>query len=151
MRNYVIKALKNLQHKFLLKPQYDPHKWIELIYGKNRQFPPDPDTTLLLPPTGIKQVQRTVGTCLYFARVVDNTILPALNEIAASQAKSTEATIEKLTMLLDYLSTYHNTVIRYHASDTIFHVESDAAHLISPKSHSQFTGFFYCSNKYNKQ
>ena len=95
MKDYAIKELHKLQHTFPTEPQHAPHKWTFLIYGKNRQFAPDPDKTPLLPKENIKKVQRTVGTFLYYTRTVDNTILPALNEIAATQAKPTEATKEK--------------------------------------------------------
>ena len=87
MQHYVIKALHKLQHAFPSKPQYAPHKWTVPIYGKNRQFAPDPDTNQLLPPKGIKKVQRTVGTFLYYGRAIDNTILPALNDITSSQPR----------------------------------------------------------------
>ena len=150
MKDYVIKALHKLQHKFPTKPQHAPHKWTVPIYGKNRQFAPDPDLAPILPAAGIKEVQRKVGTFLYYGRAIDNTILPALNEIAAYQAKPTATTVEKLTMLLDYLSTHSNAVIRFNASDMVLHVETDAAYLVAPKARSRIAGFYYCSNKYNK-
>ena len=53
-------------------------------------------------------------------------------------------------MLKDYLSTYPNAVIRFYASDMVLHVESDAAYLVLPKARSRMAGFFYCSNKYDK-
>ena len=43
MKYYVIKALHKLQRTFPTKPQHAPHKWTVPIYGKNRQFTPDPD------------------------------------------------------------------------------------------------------------
>ena len=150
MKNYVIKALQRLQHTFPSKPQYAPHKWTVPIYGSNRQYAPDPDSSPLLPASDIKKVQSVVGTFLYYARAIDNTILPALNEISASQAKPTQKTTEKINMLLDYLSTYPDAKIRYFASDMILTIDSDAAYLVAPKARSRVAGYFHCSTKYDK-
>jgi hypothetical protein len=40
-------------------------------------------------------------------------------------------------MLMDYLHTYPNAVIRYHASDMILKITSDAAYLVQPKARSR--------------
>ena len=53
-------------------------------------------------------------------------------------------------MLLDYSSTHPNAVIKYYATDMILHMETDAAYLVAPKARSRISGFYYCSNKYNK-
>ena len=150
MKHYVIKALQKLQHTFPKRPQYAPHKWTVPIYGQNRQYAPDPDTSALLPQKDIKRVQRVVGSFLYYARAVDNTILPALNEISATQSKPTLLTNEKINMLLDYLSTYPDAKIRFFASDMVLHIDSDAAYLVAPKARSRIAGYFYCSDKYEK-
>ena len=57
---------------------------------------------------GIKQVQRSVDSVLYYARAIENTILVALNEIDLSQAKPTTANNDKIKMLLNYLFAYPN-------------------------------------------
>ena len=116
-----------MQHIFPARPQLTPHEWTEPVYGQKRQFAKADDTTPLLNKKGIKRVQRIVGIFLYYGRAIDNTILPTLNEISASQAAPTENTNGKIKMLLDYLSTYSNAKIRYTASDMILHVDSDAA------------------------
>ena len=150
MNDYVTKALSKLQHSPPTKPQYTPHKWNVPIYGANKQFAPDEDSSPKLGQKGIKRVQCVVGTFLFYARAIDNTILPALNEIAAYQAAPTQQTNEKIHMLLDYLSTYPNAKIRYNASDMILHLESDAAYLVALKARSRIAGFYYCGQKYNK-
>ena len=50
----------------------------------------------------IKKVQRVVGTFLYYGRAVDNTILPALNDISASQASPTKNTMDKICKYLKF-------------------------------------------------
>ena len=46
-------------------------------------------------------------------------------------------------MLMDYLHTYPNGVIRYHASDMILKIESDAAYLVQPKARSRAAVHFH--------
>ena len=150
MKNFVIKTLQRLQHSFPSRPQYAPHQWTVPIYGQNRQYAKPPDLSPKLDAKGKKRVQSIVGSFLYYARAIDNTILVALNEIAASQSAPTQHTNEKIKMLLDYLSTYPEAKIRYTASDMILHLDSDAAYLVAPKARSRIAGYFYCGSKYIK-
>lgn len=84
-----------------------------------------------------------VGALLYYARTVDNTLLPVLNDIAMSQANPTEKTKEKCKRLLDYVATYPNVVLRCHASNMQLHIDSNAAYLITPRAKSRIAGFYY--------
>ena len=113
MKHFVIKTLQRLQHIFPSKPQYAPHSWTVPNYGINRQYAKPPYTSPLLDKSGIQRVQSIVGSFLYYGRTIGNTILVALNELAASQSASTEQTNHKTTLLLDYLSTYPDAKIRY--------------------------------------
>jgi hypothetical protein len=63
-------------------------------------------------------VQSCVGSLLYYARAVDSTMLPAINEISGSQASPTQKRMNACTMLLDYAASYPLAIIRarYHAS-----------------------------------
>ena len=81
-----------------------------------------PDDTPLLSPEETKWVQSVVGTFLYYARALDPTLLPALNHIGTSQAQPTQSTKQQCQHIMDYVSTYPNAYIRYHASDMILHV-----------------------------
>ncbi len=65
-------------------------------------------------------VQSCVGSLLYYARAVDATMLPAINEISGTQASPTVKTQNACKMLMDYAAnTYPLAIIRYHASDMI--------------------------------
>ena len=145
MPNYVNKTLKKLKHPTPTKPTHAPHKWNVPAYGKQPQIAPIDNTPPLCPKEKTK-IQQIVGSFLYYARAIDATILPALSEISALQANPTEATKEKATMLLNYLSTHPNAKIRYYASDMILHVESDAAYLIAPNAKSRIAGYYYMGN-----
>ena len=74
---------------------------------------------------------------MYYARAVDNTILPALNDISFMQANPTENTNKKIPMLLDYLNTYKDAKIRFYRSNMQLHIDSDATYLVAPKAKSR--------------
>ena len=48
----------------------------------------------------------------------------------------------KCKRLLDHVSKYPNATPRYHASNMILHIDSDAAYLVMPKARSRIAGFF---------
>ena len=72
-------------------------------------------------------------------------MLPALLEIAREQAKPTETTMKKCNRLLDYATTYPEATLRYHKSDMVLHVDTDAAYLVLPGPRSRYAGYFYLS------
>ena len=47
---------------------------------------------------------------------------------------------------MDYLNTNSNAILRFHASDMVLHINSDAAYLVLPKARSQITGYFQLAN-----
>jgi hypothetical protein len=79
---------------------------------------------------------------LYYGRAIDYTILPALNDIARQQAKPTVTTMIRARQLLDYVRTYPTTILRYHASAMILHVDSDAAYLVLPEAKSRIASYY---------
>ena len=148
MPTYTHKALTKLNHPTPSKKQHAPHKWTAPAYGNTIQTV-DVDTSAPLSTKGQRRVQAIVGTFLYYARAVDPTILPAINDIASAQANPTENTNEKLKMLLDYMHTYPQAKIRYKASQMILHIDSDAAYLVLPGAKSRVAGYYYLSNLFN--
>ena len=64
-------------------------------------------------------------------------MLVAIGSLSAAQSKGTEATAQKVTQLLDYCTTHPDAIIRYHQSDMILDVDSDASYLSEPKARSQ--------------
>ena len=140
---YVEKALHRFQHKSPKKPQYAPHKWNIPIYGQKTQYVIPTHDEPILDPKKTKYVQAVGGTFLYYARAIDCTMLPALNEIASVQSKPTAKTLQKVDMLLDYAATYPDAKIRFYASDMILHVSSDAAYLVLPGARSRIAGYIF--------
>ena len=150
MPNYVKKALTKLKHRKPSKPTTAPHEWQKPAYGKQPQLTPI-DTSPKLPDKEKTRIQQIVGTFLYYGRAIDATILPALSELATTQANPTENTKKKAIMLLDYMATYPNAKIRFHASDMILHVDSDAAYLVAPNAKSRIAGYYYLGDRPEKQ
>ena len=148
MPGYVKKTLLRLQYKQKVSPQYSPHRHIPIVYAtKNtRQYATAPDTSPLLGPKDTKYIQSVTGSFLYYGRALDNTILPALNEIASEQSKPTQKTMDKAQQLMDYVATYPDTYIRFYASDMILNIDSDAAYLVAPKSRSRVAGYFHLAS-----
>ena len=143
---YVPNALARLGHTKPKVPQHAPHIWTSPVYGQKVQLANN-DISPLLDKLGIKRVQQVSGIFLYYGRAVDQTIIVALNEISNSQARPTEKTAKACAMLLDYLATHPDAVIRYYASDMILCVVSDAAYLVLPNARSQTSGLFFLTNK----
>ena len=144
MPKYIEKALHKFQHTKPTKPQWSPHEatpYIPATKGQH-QYAPTPDTTALLNKQDTTLVQSIVGTLLYYGRVINNTILPALNTIASDQAQPTTTTMRKYRRLLDYVATYPDVFIRYHASDMVLTINSDAAYLVQPQARSQLQDSF---------
>jgi hypothetical protein len=147
MPGYVSKALHRFNHPPPTRPQHAPHQWTTPAYGSKVQLAQLPSTAPLLDKKGTTRVQAIAGTFLYYSRVVDPTMLVALNEIASQQATPTDATLSKTKMLMDYAHTNPEATIRYHASDMCLHIDSDAAYLVQPKARSRAAGHFYLSNQ----
>jgi hypothetical protein len=147
MPNYVHTALMKFQHKQNSRPCHAPHKWTRPAYGKQTQYAPPPDDTdLLKTKQEIRRIQAIVGTFLYYARAIDCTMLPALNQISTQQSKPTQQTNEDANMLLDFAATYPDAKIRFHASDMILNIDTDAAYLVMPNAKSRIAGYFYLSS-----
>ena len=84
MPGYVINALIRFQHPVPYRPEYSPHQWTAPAFGSTQPQMATPiDSTEPLPAAGITLVQQVVGTFLFYARAVDNTMLVALGSFAA--------------------------------------------------------------------
>jgi hypothetical protein len=72
-----------------------------------------------------------------------------INVLASEQSKATSVTAEKVIKLLNYCNTRPETKIRYHASDMILHIHSDASYLSENEAKSRAGGFFYMGRSTN--
>jgi hypothetical protein len=143
MPGYIIKQLQKYKHACPPRPQHCPYSPEPKRYGSDAQRPLPEDTSPPLSKEDIKHVQRVIGSILYYARAVDLTVLMALSTIASEQAKGTESTMAKTKQLLDYLATNPDATIRFHASDMILNIHSDASYLSAANAHSRACGHFF--------
>jgi hypothetical protein len=88
---------------------------------------------------------------LYYAKAVDPTVLMPLNDIATEQTKATEKTQSATHQMLDYLATHPDATIRYHASDMVLHIHSDASYFSVSSARIRIGGLFFLGNKYPEQ
>ena len=150
MDGFTQRALQKYNHPTPTKPQHAPHDYTTPIYGKAQ--PQTPVETPDAPPLDKAQtkiIQGISGTFNYYSEI-DPCIKPALNEIASQQAAPTEITKKKAKMLMDYLYTYPNATIRYHASDMVLVFDTDAAYLVLPKARSRIAGWYVLTSDPDK-
>jgi hypothetical protein len=86
-------------------------------------------TSPALSSKDVNKLQQLTGTLFYYARSVDPTLIMPINVLASEQSKATSDTADKVIKLLNYCNTPPETKIRYHASDMILYIHSDASYL----------------------
>ena len=148
MPGYVGKARTRFSQFPLRGKQHSPHKWNRPQYGKFVQYAQAIDSNVCLTPDQKKLCQEIVGTFLYYARAVDNTMLVAIGSIATAMSTATWTDLKsRLHQFLDYAATHPDASIRYEASDMHLWIHSDASYLNEPKARSRGAGYFFLSDK----
>jgi hypothetical protein len=150
MPGYVSNFLSKVQLDAPKHPQHTPSRYVTPVYGTKTQYATQDET----PPLKAQEcltIQKVTGSVLYYARAVDPTVLMPLNYIAAEQTKATEKMKAAMNQLLDYLATHPDATIRYHASDMILHIHSDASYLSVSNAQSRLRGLFFFGIKSPKQ
>jgi hypothetical protein len=67
------------------------------------------------------------------------------------KTKPTEKTQATTNQMLDYLATHPDATIRYHVSDMVLHIHSDASYLSVSNALSRLGGLFFLGNKSPEQ
>jgi hypothetical protein len=150
MPGYISNVLSKFQHDAPKHPQDTPSWYVTPVYGAKTQYAMKDKT----PPLRAQQfltIQKVTGSILYYARAVDPTVLMPLNDIATEKTKVTEKTQAATNQLLDYLATHPDATIRYHASDMILHIHSDASYLSVSNARSRLRVLFFLGNKSPEQ
>ncbi len=143
MPKYVHKQLLKYKHTTPKRKQNCPYSPNPIKYGAKIQAPTAPDESPPLSKEDHKYIQQVVGSFLFYARAIDNTILMALSAIAGDQAAPTENTMKRVKQFLDYMATNPHAIIRYKASDMVLNIHSDASYLSAPKARSRAGGYFF--------
>jgi hypothetical protein len=139
---YVSNVLSKFQHDAPKHPQHTPSRFVTPVYGAKTQYATKDET----PPLTAQQcltIQKVTRFVLCYARAEDPTVLMPLNDVTMEQTKATEKAQAATNQLLDYLATHPNAAIRYHASDMILHIHSDASYLSVSNARSRLGGLFF--------
>jgi hypothetical protein len=129
MPGYIKKLLLQYKHCMLSGPQHCPYAPAPKQYGAKAQAPLPVDILPKLSPNEIKEIQRIIGSILYYAQAVNITVLMALSSIAIEQSKGTTNTMQKAKQLIDYLAMHPDATICFQASNRIMNVHSNAFYL----------------------
>jgi hypothetical protein len=79
----------------------------------------------------------------YYSRAVDSTLIMPVNVLASEQKRATADTADKIIKMLNNCTTYLEATLRYHASDMILNINSDASYLSERETKSRAGGLFY--------
>jgi hypothetical protein len=82
----------------------------------------------------INKLKQLTCTLFYYARAIDPTLIMPINVLASEQPTSTNVTADKVIKLLNYCNTHPESKIRYHSSEMILHIHSDASYLSEDKA-----------------
>jgi hypothetical protein len=147
MPGYVAKALARFEHSPEGRPQHAPSAWSKPLYSSAPQLAKEEDTSAKLDSAEITRLQAIIGTLLFYARAIDSTMLVALGSLASAQSGGTQATAKAAAHLLNYAASNPDATLRYHASDMILQVQSDASHNSEPKARSRAGGLHHLSSE----
>jgi hypothetical protein len=97
------------------------------------------------------KLQQLTGILLYYPRAIDPTLIMPINVLASEQSTATNVTAARVIKLLNYWNTHPETKIKYHSSDMILHIHSDASYLSEDEAKSRAGGFLYKRNTIKQQ
>eukprot|EP00957_Ditylum_brightwellii_P132651 10115495-Ditylum_brightwellii.AAC.1 len=95
-----------LHHPTPKKPEHFPHRHIKIKYGPEDQLVPARDSSPKVPQETVNYIQAAVCIFLWYRRIVDLTLLLALNVILSQKASPTEETVKEFNHFLYYMATY---------------------------------------------
>ena len=143
MPKYVEHMIAQLYPNTTIKGKDSPAVYQPPRMGKQGQQPTQDDNSEALNAHDTNRVQKIVGSCLYYSRAIDATIVQATNSVSSEQAKPTQKVLKDAERIVQYLSKYPSNKLVYKASDMILHSHSDASYLSRTKSRSVGGGFHY--------
>ena len=147
MPGHLEKNLKRF-NVILKRPTYTPGGYIAPVYGSKAQQMVAIDDSPPLNLAQKKTIQEIIGAFLYYARVIDCTMLKKITELGSLQATATEQVSRQVDAFLQYAATYPVTKITYHASDMTLHTHSDASYLGETRGRSRIAGFHFLGQQH---
>jgi hypothetical protein len=145
MPNYVSTSITRLYPDGPPRPSRTPGIYLPPKYGAPN-LGPTVDTSPLVSVDDKKFIMEVVGTFLFYARMVDHTMLPAVTFISKKQSAPTEQTLAATHMLLRYAVSHPSHCVTFKACDMVLKVISDGSHLSQENAGSIAGGYHYCGN-----
>ena len=122
-------------------PTPGPHPVVD-----NVQQTAKPVVSPALSTARLTKLQSIVGGLLWYARMVDPTLLEAVNFLATQQGSATEDTMRHARHLLGYASAYPDNAKCFRSSDMVLKCFSDASHNSRAGGRGVQGGFLYAGN-----
>ena len=110
MNGYIKQVFQEFEHIFPKKIYASPFPYGQPNYKKSIQYAPI-DTSPMLLPNAIKFIQCVTGKFLFYAQVIDNTMLHVLNNIASATINGTETPLQATKDFLNYAACNSNVEI----------------------------------------
>ena len=139
------KALIKFKHHFI-KQQFSASPFRDPIYGRKLQYVDVIEITIFTKKQ-IHLLQGIYGKFLYYARVIDSTMMYALNDLAFQVTAGTMKTEEAQACFLNYCATNPDASMVYYASDRIIRQDTDATYLVASKARSRNAAYIFMGNK----
>ena len=109
-----------------------------------------PIGSIIRPPTpcpnSTQYVQEVCGTFSHYARIIDYSMLTAVNNISLSQSNPTSDTLDQIDRLLGYAAKHPNNKIIYYACDMQLRAMYDASFQSLPDGRSRIGHIQYLTN-----
>jgi hypothetical protein len=140
---YIKAALNKFQHPPPTRIENAPHTWRPPVQGAKTQYIEERKDSPLLHQKDIARIQQLAGTILYYAWAVYPALILPGSVLASEQTQATAATADKVIKLLNYCASHTEAKFRYHASDMILNIYSDASYLSRREAKSRAGGLFY--------
>jgi hypothetical protein len=119
------------EHPKLAKPQDSPYQAAPIQYGSPIQMTEPSRNNPPCDKKQQKQIQKIIGTFLYYAYAIDSTMNAALSSLASEQSEANAHTITKIQQFLDYAATHADATVTFTASDMKLKIHSNSSYLLS--------------------
>ena len=141
-----IPALLQLHRPHGVRPASSPSVYVPPQYGSSAPQMSPQDNSEPASSSQQKELREVIGSLMYYARILDHTLLPAVTYLACFQAAPTLDTMAAMERLLGYCAKHPNATQVISPSPMLLTVFSDASYLNRPRSGSTIGGYHTLSD-----
>ena len=139
MPNYIPNMLLRFRPNGV-RPAKSPSIYAPPTYGSTAPQAATLDSSDPATALQIKEIQEVVGSLLYYARALDSTMLPAVQDISSRQSVPTQDVVAAVDRLLGYCFSHPDHELHVRPSHMLLQTQSDASYLSLPRSGSKSGG-----------